>query len=102
MRSYKPTSPKKRELAFMQIEEYMAKAGDLISSNKALSRKYVQKARRVGMRYKVRFPKSLKRSFCKHCFSCFKPGINVTVRTNKGKVVYHCKECKGMMRYGYK
>tara|TARA_Y100000310_G_scaffold335391_1_gene417326 strand:- start:178 stop:486 length:309 start_codon:yes stop_codon:yes gene_type:complete len=101
MRKYKPASPEKKKIALKEMKEYLSKAESYFSKDKVMAAKYVQKARRSGMRYKVSFPKTLKKKFCKHCHSYLKQGVNVTVRTNKSNVVYTCKECKGVMRFGY-
>jgi len=71
-------------------------------NDKKLSDRYVHLARTIAMKYKLRMPKEVKRSYCKHCYSYLMPGKNLRVRTNNGKVIYHCKECKGFMRYPLK
>ncbi len=67
-----------------------------------LSHRYVELARKIGTKNKVRIPSLLQRKFCKHCYKFLMPGKNVRVRTHPGYVVYHCLECKGTMRYPYR
>lgn len=69
--------------------------------NSKLSDRYVELARKIAMKYKVRMPRELKRKFCKHCHKYLKPGVNCRVRTTGKNVVYYCKNCKRYMRIGY-
>lgn len=84
-----------------RIYSYMDKAKEVFVKDKALANKYVQKARRVGMKYKMKLPREVKRSFCKHCYSLLVPGKNLRVRTREGYVVYYCLECKKFMKFRY-
>ena len=68
---------------------------------KILANRYVELARKIAMKFKLRLPKAMKMSFCKNCFSYIKPGKNCTVRLTNSKLVYHCLECNGYMRYPY-
>lgn len=67
-----------------------------------LSKRYVEMALKLSMRYKSRIPKELRRKFCSKCHSYLVPGASCTVRTHSGKVVYHCNICKSMMRFRYR
>ena len=102
MRKYKKIKPEVRKKALIEIDGAMSLAKQyFLKGKKELAKKYVQKARRVGMRSKVRIPKEFKRSYCKHCLSYLVVGKNLTVRTHEGNVVYTCKECNRVMRFGY-
>jgi ribonuclease P protein subunit RPR2 len=67
------------------------------------SKRYVELARKIGMRYKVRIPKNLKRRFCPRCLSYLKPGVNCRVRTSKEKraVIVTCLVCGSVSRHPY-
>ncbi len=97
MRAYKEISPSKRNIVLAEIEKFMGLARGC--ADKEMAKKYVRKARNSGMKHKVKFPLYLKKRFCKHCHAYLKPGINLLVRMRKGMVIYHCQECKGMMRF---
>jgi len=58
------------------------------------ARRYISLARKLGMKYNVRFPKKLKRRFCKKCGILWIPGYNLQVRLNSRKrmMEYRC-EC---------
>lgn len=67
------------------------------------SRRYIELARKIGMRYNVRLGK-LKRKFCKNCNTLLKPGVtsNVMLDTKNKTVVVICKNCQKIYRYRYK
>jgi len=68
------------------------------SKDERLSKRYVKKAKRLAMHFKVKLPKEIKRKFCKYCFSLFKGG-NYKVRTSKKKLIIQCLECKKYTRF---
>ena len=67
-----------------------------------LSNRYMQLARRMAMKFRVRFTSAQKRSFCKKCHKYLFPGKNLRVRTKKGHMVYYCLNCKNIARFRYK
>jgi ribonuclease P protein subunit RPR2 len=64
--------------------------------------RYVELARKIAMRCRVRIPRELKMKFCKNCYKYIMPGVNCKVRLLARCVVYHCRECGKDMRYPYK
>jgi ribonuclease P protein subunit RPR2 len=60
--------------------------------------RYVELARKIGMRYNVRIPAEYKRRFCKHCYSYLLPGKTAEFRTRNKFIVIHCNKCGGLMR----
>ncbi len=67
------------------------------------SRRYVELARKIGMRYNVRLGKENKRKFCSECNAFFVHGKNCMVRTVKEKqsVVFRCLGCGHEQAYPY-
>ena len=67
------------------------------------SRRYVELARKISLRYNVRLPKEQKRVFCKNCNSLLKPSMT-KVRLDKSTktVNVQCLNCKKVYRYPYK
>lgn len=63
-----------------------------------LADRYVDMARRVGMRYNVRFPLMYRRRFCKGCYRYLQPGSTSRIRMNRGRVVTTCLRCGHVMR----
>ena len=68
----------------------------------ARARRYVDLARRIGMRYNVRVPAEFKRRFCKECLSYLLPGVNARVRFGRGRVVVTCTGCGSIQRLPYR
>lgn len=68
----------------------------------ARARRYVDLARRIGMRYNVRTPPEFKRRFCKACLAYFIPGVNARVRVGRGRVVVTCTACGAVQRLPFR
>jgi ribonuclease P protein subunit RPR2 len=98
--SRKPAS--QVSIAKERIQELFRQAEEVFDEDPKLADRYVELARKISMKIKVRIPSSLKRKFCKHCYCFLKPGKNCRVRTHEGKVVYYCQKCKKYMRFPYK
>lgn len=67
-----------------------------------LSRRYVELARKLSTRYKVKFDKEQKKLFCKKCNAYLKTGINSRLRLVHGRIVKTCLGCKNVKRISYK
>ncbi len=65
------------------------------------SDRYVQLARRIGMRYRVRIPGHLKMRICKSCNSYLIPGRNMRVRLRGEYITTTCLRCGRQMRRPY-
>lgn len=72
-----------------------------IIKNPERAKRYVELARKIGLRYNVRLGKA-KRDFCKNCFTILLPGITSQVRVDKGEIVIKCLKCQKKYRYPYK
>lgn len=68
------------------------------------SKRYVQLARKIGLRYNVRFPTELKRKFCKSCSSLLVPSVTSKVRIDSRTKTINikCLNCEKIYRYPYK
>jgi ribonuclease P protein subunit RPR2 len=64
-----------------------------------LAKRYVQLAKKIGMRYNVRIPKHLKRKYCKYCYSMLPAEGR---RLKNGIVTIKCLSCNKTIRYPYK
>ncbi len=80
------------EILFHQAEK------EALQSRPARARRYVDLARRIGMRYNVRVPPDFKRRFCKKCLAYFLPGLNARVRVGRGRLVITCLGCGAIER----
>ena len=68
-----------------------------------LARRYVELARKISMRTKVRIPREDKRLICKMCMMPLIPGRNARVRLSpKNKnVTITCLSCQTVRKYPY-
>ena len=67
--------------------------------DKKLQMRYMQIAKKIGMRYNVRLGEK-KRWFCKRCFYYF--GGDTKRRLKNGKIVIKCPGCGRVSRQVYK
>ena len=66
-----------------------------------LAHRYVQLARRIAMRYKVKFTPKQRRRMCRRCHHYLEPGKNCRIRLTGSKASYTCLDCGNVMRYPY-
>ncbi|MBC7085533.1 MAG: ribonuclease P [Methanomethylovorans sp.] len=96
---------KNKNLAKELAKERIQKLFELAESEHKLkpyrSDEYVGIARKIGMRYLVRFPRELKVRYCKTCGSYLVPGNNCRFRLRKKCVVLTCLKCGSVKRYPY-
>ncbi len=71
---------------------------EALQGHAARARRYVDLARRLGMRYNVRMPPEFKRRFCKMCLAYLVPAVNARVRVGRGRVVVTCLACGAIQR----
>ncbi|MFC1648734.1 ribonuclease P protein component 4 [Nanoarchaeota archaeon] len=90
---------KEKKIAKERIEKLFLEADE--ASDFAYGDRYVEMARKLSMKYKVRIPSKLQKKFCKTCYKYLRPGVNCRVRTRLGKVVYFCYACKNYMRFPF-
>jgi len=66
------------------------------------SDRYIQLAREIGMRYRVRIPSHLKMRICEGCYTFLVPGKNARVRLRGDYITTTCLRCGKQMRRPYK
>jgi ribonuclease P protein subunit RPR2 len=87
------------DIARERMELLMEQADQAaLAARMDLADRYVDIARRVGMRYNVRFPAMYRRRFCKECYRYLLPGSTSRTRLNRGRVVTTCFRCGHVMR----
>ncbi len=62
-----------------------------------LARRYVELARKISMKYRIKLPKKFKLKFCKKCLYPYKDG-RFRVRISKSRVVITCLNCGHLRR----
>ena len=90
-----------KRIALERIFILFHMAKEVFSEEPELAQYYVNLAKKIGMRYKVKLPIELRRMSCKHCKSFIFPGINCRVRLQQRRephVVITCFNCGGFMR----
>lgn len=94
-----------KDIARQRIELLLEMADKIYKQYPDLAQRYVDLARKIGMKCRVRIPWWWKRRICKYCKSVLVPGVNcrVRLRTNRfPHVVVTCLKCGRQMRYPYK
>lgn len=69
--------------------------------DKKLRDRYAELILKIAQKVRMKLPRKIKRRICKYCHAFLIPGVNLRVRTWKGKVIYHCLECKHYMRFPF-
>jgi ribonuclease P protein subunit RPR2 len=66
------------------------------------SKRYVELARKIGMRYNVR-PEGMRTKYCRKCSALLRPGVNSRIRLRKDRqaVVTTCLSCGSVSRHPY-
>jgi ribonuclease P protein subunit RPR2 len=101
-RPHKRKANKFTKIANVRILELFRQAELRYHEDKTLSNRYVEIARKIAMKFKIKIPRELKRKYCKHCYEYLVHGDNCRVRINESKVVYTCFNCKKYMRFPVK
>lgn len=93
-----------KEIARERIQILFEEAKKAFPEHPERANRYVELARKIGMHYRVRIPKELKRKFCDECHSYLKPGVNceVNIDSEKNVVEWKCKECGHLKTYPYR
>ena len=87
------------EIASARMEKLMLLAEQQASYGDAdLARRYVDIARRIGMRTRTKMPKG--HIYCKNCFIPMTPSTS-RVRLKRHRVVTVCAECGSVRRVPY-
>jgi ribonuclease P protein subunit RPR2 len=91
-----------KEIAFERIRILLRLAKNTFPKDRDLAKRYVELARRIGMKAGVRLPREEKLFICKGCGSLLVPGVNSRVRTRSDlgtTVLITCLDCGTKKRY---
>jgi ribonuclease P protein subunit RPR2 len=75
---------------------------EAVAGREARARRYIELARKIGMRYNVRVAPEFRRRFCKKCLAYLLPGTNARVRVGRGRLVVTCLACGTIQRMPYR
>jgi ribonuclease P protein subunit RPR2 len=84
-----------KQVAVEEIEKLLKLARSEWSSDKKLSKRYVELALRIAKRNQVKIGN---RRFCKKCLSIFIPGKNLKIRKSGENILYIC-ECGNIKKF---
>jgi len=68
----------------------------------AAVKRFVQLARRIGMRYQVSLPSELRRRICRECDAILVPGRTARHRVTQGRLIVTCLQCGVIKRYPFR
>jgi ribonuclease P protein subunit RPR2 len=91
-----------KEIARERIEILLSHARRTFPTNRSLAKRYVELARRIGMKSGVRLTREQKLRICKGCGGLLVPGVNCRVRTRSEygtTVLITCLDCGTKKRY---
>lgn len=91
-----------RKIAKERIRILLRKAERAYTENTKRAQRYVEIARRIGRKSKVRMPSEWRRRICKGCNSFLQPGLSCRVRLRKRReahVVVTCLICGRRTRF---
>lgn len=90
-----------KDMAHQRIQRLFELADSEFKTHPERSNRYVGLARRIGMRYRVRMPKELKRRICKHCHAYLVQGATARTRLRGTRITTTCLNCGRQMRLPY-
>lgn len=92
-------NPAAKKIARERIRVLFEQARMAYPSHPERSNRYVELARKIAMRQRIRIDRDLRRLYCHHCSAYLVPGRNMRVRVHRGNVVVTCRACKRTTRY---
>lgn len=94
---------KQEDLALQRIERLFELADAAArTEQEQRSRRYLELARTIGMRYRVRIPRHLKARICPRCHALLIPGKTARIRLRGEYLSTTCLNCGEQMRRPYK
>jgi ribonuclease P protein subunit RPR2 len=95
----KSRNPATKEIARERVALLFHQAELAFPVHPERSNRYVELARKIAMRQRVRIDREFRRRFCHHCSAYLMPGQNMRVRVHRGNVVVTCLVCNKNTRY---
>jgi ribonuclease P protein subunit RPR2 len=92
-------TPQTKKIARERIAILFVLARAAFATHPELSNRYVELARKIAMRQRIRIDREFRREFCRHCSSFLVPGNTSRVRVQGGNVVVTCLYCRQRRRY---
>ncbi len=90
-----------KQIALQRVHTLFSLAKEVASEDPELAQRYVQIARRVAMRTRLRLPKEYRSLICRKCKSFILPGVHCRIRIQQRRephMVITCLNCGGHSR----
>jgi len=90
-----------REIALERIKRLFSLAIETLHERPDLAQRYVEIARKIAMRVKIRLPREMRLLICRHCKRFIFPGVSSRVRIQPRRephIVITCLYCGKQMR----
>ncbi len=102
-RDYGKTRSAVSSIARERIEILLSQARERAGGDPKFAGRYVELARKISMRTKVRIPTAEKKYLCKKCGQPLVPGRNARVRVLPGnpRILITCLSCGAFRRYPF-
>jgi ribonuclease P protein subunit RPR2 len=94
----KSKNPATKQIARERVGVLFHQAETAFPAHPDRSNRYVELARKIAMRQRIRIDREFRRRFCHHCSSYLVPGQNMRVRVHRGNVVITCNICNKQTR----
>lgn len=102
MSRYNSKNKEQKTIALERVKTLFQQAEANFSLDSKLSDRYVELARKIVMKCRIRMPSEFKRRYCKHCYSYLMPSKNCRIRTKDGMLIVYCLNCKKFNKFKYK
>lgn len=83
------------DLLFKYAEE------EALKHNFECAKKYIELARKIGMKYKIKLKSEYRILFCQNCNNFLLPGKSSQVRLKNHKLIIKCLKCNTYKRHPY-
>ena len=94
-----------KQIALQRVHSLFHLAKEVIHEDPELAQRYVNMARKISMKTKLRLPKEYRSLICRHCKSFILPGVNCRIRIQQRRephMVITCLICGQHSRFPLK
>jgi ribonuclease P protein subunit RPR2 len=92
-------NPATKQIARERVAALFRQAELAFGAHPERSNRYVELARKIAMRQRIRIDREFRRRFCHHCYAYLMPGQNMRVRVHRSNVVVTCHVCNKKTRF---
>ncbi|MCS7118880.1 MAG: ribonuclease P [Archaeoglobaceae archaeon] len=89
---------REKKIAFERISYLIERAQIYRTIDYDLARRYVELAKKISMKYRVRIPRKYKLLFCNRCLYPYRFN-HFRVRIHKSSIIITCLNCSNIRRF---